>query len=108
MIVSDELCHAGGISCRQRKNSKTVCLYLHIYSLEGWNNHVRVINNRDQHDFNQVCDLVIIKRKIISDCFCLNRLCRLKTPGSQKGSPAAAEEGTVGMGGGRGAEGERR
>jgi len=32
----------------------------------------------------------------------------VKTPGSQKDSPAAAEEGAEGMGGGRGEGGERR
>jgi len=31
-----------------------------------------------------------------------------KTPGSQKGSPATAEEGAEGRGGGRGEGGERR
>jgi len=32
----------------------------------------------------------------------------VKIPGSQKGSPAAAEEGAKGRGGGRGEGGERR
>jgi len=32
----------------------------------------------------------------------------VKTPGSQKGSPTAAEEGAEGKGGGRGDGGERR